>query len=182
MYLYIYVLIICFILKLLFLSGINTSSEIDLTPPKMQLFPRFDWEEPVTEDLEITISPKAVRKNKIKVTKINIQNSAPFKKIKGKSRLSLDFTVLKNQSRPSIEKLYGNSRLSLDPNLVKNPFQTKKVKINTKLNMSQEFHEHHKLILNSPGIPYDANKKPLKPLLKTPVKSTPINPFYNSRI
>lgn len=79
-------------------------------------------------------------------------------------------------------ELRGKNRLSLDPSLIRNPFSAsspvKKVKINTKLNKSQEFDEHHAQILSSPGIPFDANKKPSKPLLKVRASISPINPFY----
>lgn len=72
--------------------------------------------------------------------------------------------------------------------VVKNPFSknntpssSKKVKIDLKLNTSQEFHEHHAQILSSPAIPFDASKRPLKPLLKPSAVSSPINPFYKKR-
>lgn len=79
------------------------------------------------------------------------------------------------------------SRRSLDPSLIKNPFatpssSTKKVKINTKLNRSQEIYEHHMQILSSPGIPHDPNKKPAKPVLKSPARTNSINPFYDKQL
>nr|XP_022907572.1 ribosomal RNA processing protein 1 homolog isoform X1 [Onthophagus taurus]XP_022907573.1 ribosomal RNA processing protein 1 homolog isoform X2 [Onthophagus taurus] len=55
----------------------------------------------------------------------------------------------------------------------------KKVKIDLKLNRSQEIHEHVKQVKSSPGIPFDATRKPSKPLLKTRF-TTPIDPFYVS--
>lgn len=79
------------------------------------------------------------------------------------------------------------SRRSLDPALIKNPFSTpssstKKVKINTKLNRSQEIYEHHMQILSSPGIPHDPDKKPVKPVLKTFARTNSINPFYDKQL
>lgn len=78
------------------------------------------------------------------------------------------------------------SRRSLDQNLLKNPFstpnKTKKVKINTKLNRSQEIYEHHMQILSSPGIPHDPSKKPMKPVLKSPARTNSINPFYDKQL
>lgn len=78
-------------------------------------------------------------------------------------------------------------RRSLDPSLIKNPFSiqsssTKKVKINTKLNRSQEIYEHHMQILSSPGIPHDPNKKPIKPVLKSPARTNSIDPFYDKQL
>lgn len=68
--------------------------------------------------------------------------------------------------------------------LVKNPFSTpvsstKKVKIALNLNRSQDHREYHKSLVSSPGIPYDADRKPSKPLLKSR-SSMPnaVNPFY----
>lgn len=79
------------------------------------------------------------------------------------------------------------SRRSLDPSVIKNPFSSqsnsaKKVKINTKLNRSQEIYEHHMQILSSPGIPHDPNKQPVKPVLKSPARTNSINPFYDKQL
>ncbi|XP_044260629.1 ribosomal RNA processing protein 1 homolog [Tribolium madens] len=87
-----------------------------------------------------------------------------------------------NHTTEEVEKSLKSKRLSLPTILIKNPFANstpvKKVKINTKLNRSQDVQEHHAQILSSPQIPYDANKKPSKPLLKTPTMKSPINPFF----
>ncbi|KAJ3651734.1 hypothetical protein Zmor_017752 [Zophobas morio] len=81
----------------------------------------------------------------------------------------------------TVENSFTRGRFNLSSELIKNPFSVstpiKKVKINTKLNRSQDVQEHHFQILSSPGIPYDANAKPAKPLLKATGRS-PINPFY----
>ncbi|KAF5284637.1 hypothetical protein FQR65_LT13468 [Abscondita terminalis] len=73
------------------------------------------------------------------------------------------------------------------PKLVKNPFSIpksgeKKVRIALKLNQSQEIHEHVAQLKSSPGIPYDANKMPEKPLLKPNSIKSPINPFYKRKL
>ncbi|RZC42974.1 Nop52, Sulfatase, Phosphodiest and/or Metalloenzyme domain containing protein [Asbolus verrucosus] len=87
-----------------------------------------------------------------------------------------------DSNNKNIEKI--EQSLKNNQSLIKNPFATsnwtpvKKVKINTKLNRSQDVDEHHAQIKSSPAIPYDANKKPSKPLLKTPMMQSPINPFY----
>lgn len=160
------------------------------------MFPKFEWDEQEHSEPE-GVSPIKHTPNSVNIA-TNINNVNFKQKIKGKNRLSLDPRILTNSFNDRLVKGNGTSpnlfqhkvksknRLSLNPSLVVNPFQSpskpKKVKINTKLNVSQEIHEHHRQILKSPGIPYDANKKPLKPLLKTPVKSTPVNPFYNSSL
>lgn len=62
-----------------------------------------------------------------------------------------------------------------------NPGSPKKVVINTRLNISQEIDDHIMQVISSPQIPWDSSKKPGKPLLKTPIKASPINPFYKLR-
>lgn len=79
------------------------------------------------------------------------------------------------ENTPELTVDLGDSTISVDQNQVTS---AKKVKININLNQSQEISEHVAQILSSPAIPYDANKKPAKPLLKTPSFSSPINPFY----
>ncbi|KAG5866189.1 hypothetical protein JTB14_000006 [Gonioctena quinquepunctata] len=151
------------------------SSNSGLVPVKLfesptkekELFPKSEWDEPLLEgEYEICIPSK---KYKTKMEKLGKKKNQTF-----------------HEMINNLQKIKGKSRLSLDPSLVKNPFLTpnsgKKVKINIKLNKSQEIHEHHAQILSSPAIPYDASKKPLKPLLKTGATSTPINPFYNKQL
>ncbi|KAB0790979.1 hypothetical protein PPYR_02779 [Photinus pyralis] len=58
----------------------------------------------------------------------------------------------------------------------------KKVRIALKLNQSQEIHEHVAQLKSSPGIPYDANRLPEKPLLKPNAIKSPINPFYKRKM
>ncbi|KAJ8917387.1 hypothetical protein NQ315_002411 [Exocentrus adspersus] len=149
-------------------SGLSCVRLFESPPESKELFPKSAWDEALQEgEYEICIPSKkhiARLKRKAKKTDQNVHELI----------------------NTSLKQLKGKSRLSLDSRLVKNPFSTpgstKKVKINTKLNMSQEIHEHVQQILSSPGIPYDANKKPLKPLLKTSACSTPVNPFYNKQL
>lgn len=150
-----------------------TATKLFTTPDKPELFPKSEWDEPPKEgEYEICIPAKKYV-NKLKVeAKKNNQN-------------------VQELINETISKIKGKNRFSLDSKLVKNPYSgtgsssaqkgNKKVKINMKLNRSQEIHEHVAQILNSPKIPYDANKKPLKPLLKSSVNSTPINPFYKKK-
>lgn len=89
---------------------------------------------------------------------------------------------------PSRRRKVTEANQKFQKELVENPFSkpetpssTRKVKIALNLNQSQEFHEHQMQILKSPAIPFDTNKKPLKPLLKPSPVSSPINPFYNKK-
>ncbi|KAK4877844.1 hypothetical protein RN001_010350 [Aquatica leii] len=82
------------------------------------------------------------------------------------------------------------NKIMRTPNLVKNPFalpkrtpkSEKKVRIALKFNKSQEIHEHVAQLKSSPGIPFDATKKPEKPLLKPNFIKSPINPFYKKKL
>lgn len=88
------------------------------------------------------------------------------------------------------KKYKGNIKTT--PGHVVNPFSAnkqtskpnslKKVNINLKLNKSQDIEEHLEQLESSPGIPYDANRKPDKPLLKPSTVSSPINPFYKRKM
>lgn len=77
-----------------------------------------------------------------------------------------------------------------EKNLVKNPFASprtpnssaKKVKIALNLNRSQETSEYEKQLRASPQIPFDAERKPSKPLLKPNCVPSPINPFYKKKL
>ncbi|XP_072383222.1 uncharacterized protein [Diabrotica undecimpunctata] len=157
-------------------QGIIESSKLGLTPvrlfestpEKKELFPKTEWDEPLQEgEYEICIPSKKY------VGKLKKQ-----KKFKDQTVHELINTTL--------EKIRGKSRLSLDSRLVSNPFaktgSAKKVKINTNLNKSQEVYEHIANVKSSPAIPYDASRKPSKPLLKPTANSTPINPFYKKQL
>lgn len=91
----------------------------------------------------------------------------------------------KNRGKSNLKHL---KRRSLDLQILKNPFampatpgSSKKVKIALNLNKSQDIREHVAQIKSSPGIPFDANKKPTKPLLKRHTMS-PIDPFYRRKL
>lgn len=98
-----------------------------------------------------------------------------LKKTKAENEINEIVTKLrgKNKKNVSVSKSPKNPRKSPSP---------KKVKINTKLNVSQEIDDHIQQVISSPQIPFDSMKKPGKPLLKTPIKSSPINPFYRMKI
>lgn len=140
------------------------------SPPRGRaLFPRTEWDEALQEgEYEVFVPSKTFLKKMQKLAEKN-----------GRSKSQ----VLVSPSQNNQVK----SRRSLDPSLIKNAFGTpssgtKKVKINTKLNRSQEIYEHHMQLLNSPGIPHDPNKKPVKPVLKSPARTNCINPFYDKQL
>ncbi|GLV37002.1 Nnp-1 [Carabus blaptoides fortunei] len=116
----------------------------------------------------------------------------------------LDFFVVSNKTKKKLKRL---SELKGQPvtqlvndlsasvlngkqntpkrNVVKNPFSEatpsrgeKKIKFALNLNKSQDISEHISQVISSPGNPYDATKKPAKPLLKASPMVSPVNPFY----
>ncbi|CAG9861641.1 unnamed protein product [Phyllotreta striolata] len=126
------------------------------------LFPKSAWEEPLQEgEYEYFVTSK-----------------------KPKSPPASDKNV-KDMIESTLKRIKGKSKLSLDSRLIENPFakpsSAKKVKINTKLNRSQEIQEHYVRVRSSPGIPFDASRRPAKPLLKSGAASSPINPFYKRK-
>ncbi|CAH1104004.1 unnamed protein product [Psylliodes chrysocephalus] len=142
------------------------------SPDAKEIFKKSAWDEPLQEgEYEICI-PSKRHVNKLKKQAKN-QNKTVHELI-----------------NTTLKKIKGKSRSSLDSRLVGNPFlksggnnsSTKKVKINTKLNKSQEVYEHYSSVKSSPGIPFDANRRPAKPLLKPSAISTPINPFYKKQL
>ncbi|XP_067640894.1 ribosomal RNA processing protein 1 homolog [Eurosta solidaginis] len=63
-----------------------------------------------------------------------------------------------------------------------NTGSAKRVKIALKRNTSQNPSEYIRQIKSSPNVPYDADKKPGKGLLKPNSMPSPINPFYKKKI
>lgn len=99
----------------------------------------------------------------------------------------IEYLIPAKKFKKELKIKYGSSSLVMNPFSNNNKSKTskimdsgKKVNINLKLNKSQEIHEHHAQIKSSPGIPFDANKKPTKPLLKSKI-GTPINPFSKKK-
>lgn len=58
----------------------------------------------------------------------------------------------------------------------------RRVKIELKMNRSQEVREYITQLKQSPAAPYDSAKKPLKGALKPNLAPSPINPFYKNLI
>lgn len=58
----------------------------------------------------------------------------------------------------------------------------KKVKIVLKMNTSQEATEYIRQLKQSPQLPFDSTKKPLKGVLKPNLMPSPINPFYRKML
>lgn len=137
------------------------------------------WEvedlESVEDTTEIVIEKPEKHKKKIKKL-----STIPEMLEMDTQKISIEYKkIKKNKIRNKIP--------STSDSLVKNPFSTpsseKKVKIALDLNRSQDHREYHKSLVDSPGIPFDAHRKPVKPLLKKrPGFINNINPFYKKKI
>lgn len=119
---------------------------------------------------------------KVKVEKSSPKKKVSPKKLTKKSETEIIIPMNGNDVFSTPKSLRKN--MSTPKSVVKNPFSTpvsssKKVKIALDLNRSQEHSEYHQSIVSSPGIPFDADKKPTKPLLKkSRMPIITINPFY----
>lgn len=90
---------------------------------------------------------------------------------------------------PLAKKLQNNASTPVNTkkgtSTASNPTPTgsiKRVKIALKHNTAQNPSEYIKQIKSSPNLPYDADKKPGKGLLKPNSMPSPINPFYKKKI
>lgn len=124
---------------------------------EQDIFPKNPWDEPLKEgEYEITIPSRSYQQKLQKISK--------------KSTSNVQELLENSLHKKTACKLRKNGQCST-------PEKTKKVKIDTSLNQSQEFDEYHYQMMTSPSIVYDANKKPGKPLLK--VRGvTAMTPFY----
>ncbi|GJQ85946.1 Nnp-1 [Trypoxylus dichotomus] len=144
-----------------------TTSSPKQSPKKSTIFKANEWEEEKDETKTVALMK-------------NYQDFVDLQKWHTLNSLSKS-----GQATPSKMQ----KRRSLDSQVIKNPFakpvatpgSSKKVKIALNLNKAQDIHEHVAQIKSSPGIPFDANKKPAKPLLKRHTMS-PIDPFYKRKI
>lgn len=62
-----------------------------------------------------------------------------------------------------------------------NSFEKKKVIFGLSRNTTQRTSEYLQQVRRSPGIPFDANKKPLASVLKMSPIPSPLNPFYENK-
>lgn len=143
-----------------------TSTPLKISPPTAnKLFVASDWDTDLQDgEVELFVpSKKYIAKRKSMGAPADLVDKS-FSIIKGKDR-----------------RKSADAQIMLRNSSVNTPKSNKKVKIDLRLNQSQEVHEHHAQIKSSPGIPFDASKKPTKPVIKANAMPSPINPFYNRR-
>jgi len=115
-------------------------------------------------DQGASISP--ISDDKLLLKEIN--NVSITKKAKLKNKIMHREMPLKNELTTQMKK-----RTSLN-----NSMEKKKVIFGLSQNTAQNRSEYLQQIRESPGIPFDANKKPLVGVLKMSPIPSPINPFY----
>ncbi|ENN78016.1 ribosomal RNA processing protein 1 homolog [Dendroctonus ponderosae] len=122
--------------------------------------------------------PKAPAKKRRIEKKQPIKGDFVIKHDWGVWHVSAAEPLKRPQAPPS--KLRGKGRVAKPLHSPSGP-RRKRVVINTRLNSSQNITEHIQKVQASPQPPWDSTRKPGKPVLKSPVRPSPINPFYKLR-
>lgn len=131
-----------------------------------------DWDTPLEEgETEYFIPSKKAKANGVQST-VQTKATASPKVAKIKSPKSA-------QSTPQMDRVAALKNSTPKSALLS---AEKKVKIVLQMNKSQEATEYIRQLKQSPNLPFDSNKKPLKGVLKPNLMPSPINPFYKKMI
>ncbi|XP_017777405.1 PREDICTED: ribosomal RNA processing protein 1 homolog [Nicrophorus vespilloides] len=157
---------------------------------------------------EVNIHTKTVKCEEVtanKSKKKKIQDAGPLSnntKRKSDEDLALQQTKKPNLNSSNFEEVLNNFEMAFTRNSGvwhvysaddiecsnitvdnhSNGGSSKKVKIDLKMNQSQEIDEHEAQLRSSPAIPFDANRKPRKTLLKPNAASSPISAIYRKQL
>lgn len=157
----------------------HTNADANVSQPKVIDTPKnkkslTDWEAPLAEgETEYFIPSKKAKANGVQSTVMTKETPSPSPKVKKiKSPKSA-------QSTPQMDRV-----AALKNSTPKSALSSaeKKVKIVLQMNKSQEATEYIRQLKQSPNLPFDSNKKPLKGVLKPNLMPSPINPFYKKMI
>ncbi|XP_055389795.1 ribosomal RNA processing protein 1 homolog [Condylostylus longicornis] len=138
---------------------------------------KSEWDKPL-EDGEIEYF---IPSNKIRLNEANSKLEESDGNTEQNSSLVLNPFSKLNSSKTSKNIILGKKNKKQKLLNVSLP-EKKRVKIALAKNMIQKPSEYIKQIRNSPQLPYDADKKPMKSLLKPNQMPSPINPFYKKKI
>ncbi|XP_012524457.1 ribosomal RNA processing protein 1 homolog [Monomorium pharaonis] len=138
------------------IADINVDCKTKTIIPESQIFNNTDQCIPIS-----TISNKKVPLKEIK--------KSVAKKALSKNKIVHKEKPRKNESSGQIKKQI---------NLNNSPMEKKKVIFGLSRNTAQHTSEYLQQVRKSPGIPFDANKKPLASVLKMNFIPSPLNPFY----
>lgn len=123
-------------------------------------------------DQPTSISP-IINKNSInKKIPLKETNNKYVAKKKSKSKNTITHQEAQNELPHQVKK---------QTNLNDSPMEKKKVVFGLSRNTAQCTSEYRRQIRKSPGIPFDANKKPLASVLKMCPIPSPLNPFYKKK-
>lgn len=155
----------------------QTNANANVSQPKIIETPKnkknlSDWEAPLEDgETEYFIPSKKAKANGVQSTVVTKETPSP-KVAKIKSPKSA-------QSTPQMDRVAVLKNST--PKLVLSSAE-KKVKIVLQMNKSQEATEYIRQLKQSPNLPFDSSKKPLKGVLKPNLMPSPINPFYKKMI
>lgn len=152
-------------------------------------FPESKWDSPLKEGETEIFVPSKKFKSKLqkeatkKGTTVNKLLTEVNTKILASKKEAITPVLVENPFSPKSKIKRGRGNIVSAPKvkqMVSKPDSKKgkKVRIMLSLNKAQNTSDYVKQILSSPNIPYDARKKPSKPLLKKKGLDSPINPFY----
>lgn len=149
----------------------NTSqSKLNGTPKTKKK--STDWDTPLEDgETEYFIPSKKAKAYGVQSTHVTKETPSP-KVAKIKSPKSAQCT-------PQMDRLVALKNSTPKSSLLS---AEKKVKIVLQMNKSQEATEYIRQLKQSPNLPFDSNKKPLKGVLKPNLLPSPINPFYKKMI
>lgn len=113
-------------------------------------------------------------------TEYFVVSSKAKKKLKRLSQgLPEKTTPKSSKNRNSLVK--NPFSVTANTSFLKTPKSEKKIKFST-LNHSQDFSEHLRQVISSPAVPFDAKKRPNKPLLKPSPMTSPINALHFTKL
>lgn len=154
-------------------SNVNVSQSNIVETPKNNKKSN-DWDVPLDDgETEYFIPSKKSKANGVQGTTTTKATPSPkVPKIK---------TPKSGQSTP---QTLDSRVVALKNSTPKSAFSSaeKKVKIVLKMNKSQEATEYIRQLKQSPNLPFDSSRKPLKGVLKPNLMPSPINPFYKKMI
>lgn len=155
----------------------QTNANANIIQPKIIETPKnkknlSDWETPLEDgETEYFIPSKKAKANGVQSTVVTKETPTP--------------KVAKIKSPKSAQSTPQMDRVAVLKNSTPKSILTsaeKKVKIVLQMNKSQEATEYIRQLKQSPNLPFDSNKKPLKGVLKPNLMPSPINPFYKKMI
>lgn len=174
-------------------EAVDEEKEAKVQPPKKKknksngsaVFPvESDWDKPLQEgEVEYLVTPTKQRLKHLNSAMADLPVSSGKKvKLVKNPFAATNGSAAKKVKEPESPKTPVNKLTSAAVQLKTPTSSGKRVKIMLERNMAQEKSEYFRQLRNSPQIPFDSTKKPLKGLLKPHSMPSPINPYYKKKI